>query len=666
MTRVPSVTNISERSSARFQVAAAADVFVSKCKYWAEICSRTNASICAQNRMRLYRKGKSRKSRAVPYATRKAHASGMHGTKVASYADSSGYIEIIDHPVLELLARPNQWLSGSDYTYLRFYAQEVAGNAYSFVYELEEIYPLAPQFMRIHATEDTPIARYVWSRDRSEDVVIEPEYVMHHRLFPNLETPWVGSSPMSGIVPMLDMFDAAIVSELARWVNGGSPMWVAELPTATDDKTVEKVKAQLKNEFRGPRQAGKFLVTSGVKISNPATDHRKMQYVEGMEEISRVVWSCYGIPESVMRLNDANRASSVSGNGQYMRQTVWPRLVSDADALTAYLLPLYGYAPGEAWFAYDPPVSDDDTAKSQQALSLLTCGVITVNEARVAAGYEPIAGGDSLRSSNPFGGTYGQPGQDQKQDGSEGVDDQKQKSRGRAGEKDATEQLAGDVAEWLRSFASGVKVEQGGVLIPPPDASARLDSILNRRLAEIFVCGVRSEAGKVGESFDIVPSGALNALDRHRALAVEQVLNTTMDGLREVVMNGIASGMSTAEIAAGVRTQIEQTYLWRAENIARTETANAYGAGRNAAFVELGMEKSWLLAGGPCPMCEGFAAAKAGKKIKATEPFASAGESWVGTDGKTYTASRDIMHEPLHPSCRCTTVGTITTEGAGR
>ena len=677
-------TTAQERAGGRFQIAGAADAIVARCKHWADICSRVNSQTCSQQRLRLYRKATgSSKGRVIKGNRLKWLRGGMGvnpGTKAVQYADEDDVIEVVDHPVLDLLRNPNPWMGGHEFSYLRFKAMEAAGNSYTFVYDTSEAYFLSPQFMRIVSSETEPISGYVWTRNRQQEFRIDPDMVMHQRLEPSLETPWIGSSPIMSVILALDLYEAAMTSEMARWINGGAPLWVAKLPQGTDPNTRQEVRDYLRSEFRGPGKAGNFLVTSNVDIENPGLSNRDMQYRDGMDMVARMTWASYGIPESVMELNDANLASSQTGNVQYMRQTILPRVNGDAHALSEYLLPLYGIRPGDYWFAYDNPVPEDVSAKIAQSVSLVSSGILTVNEVRAEMGWEGVGdAGDVLRVNgievgkemgNEDGTQVDQEQGPVGEDAGSEDDAQEQEDARPAGEVKRKEaptsklsELGRKVRGWFDKVRDGLKVLPGGVLELPPGAAMELDSILGSALADIFKNGLKGEFEKAGTGFDVVPVRALAALDHHRALVIEQVMNTTMKGLRDTVKEGLASGVSIPELADAVRGQIDETYDWRAENIARTESANAYGAGRNAAFVELDFDKTWELAGGPCPMCEGFALHVQCKTFKATEPFCKAGETWIGTDGKPYMAETAIMHEPLHPSCRCTTVGVLSKDG---
>lgn len=696
-------TLMGEREAGRFHIAAHADLLVSRCKHWAEIASTLNATSCASQRLRLYRRGKGsgtkRGCRAVTDRKRmaylKGHCAAQPSAKSMEYMGDDDAIEVVRHPVLDLLRHPCPWMSGGDFTYLRFKAKDVAGNSYAFAYAdgkaPTELYFLAPQYMRIKATEDSPIAQYVWSRNRTSYVEIEPEYMLHQRARPSLDTPWLGTSPIVAVFMALDIFEAAMTSEMARWINGGAPYWVAECAAGTDPKQREAVRDYLRSEFRGPQKAGNFLVTAGVKITNPGLGNKEMEYRGGMEDIRKMVYAAFDVPQSVMELNDANLASATSGNGQYARQCLLPRLNRDADGLTEGLLPMFGVSPGDMWFCYDNPVPEDRQSMVTQGVSLANAGVLTANELRAQDGYEPIEGGDTLRFNGmPVGGEQEDPndegGPDQEQAGEQG-------SEGETGVPEETDSgggakhhkcgcrecrtkdrnapklpkqpvsdLAKEIRAWFDEVKDGLRVELGGSLVILADAAAKLDAIVGPALADMFKRGMLQEAAKYkpDEHWNVVPVRAAEALSRHRATVIEQVMDTTLNGLRKTIQEGVEAGATISDLSVAVRDQIDETYSWRAENIARTETANALGAGRQAGLTELGIDtKEWLLAGGPCPMCEGFAAAMVGKKIPIDQPFMRAGESWVGTDGKTYTATRDIQHEPLHPSCRCAMVGVV-------
>jgi hypothetical protein len=164
------------------------------------------------------------------------------------------------------------------------------------------------------------------------------------------------------------------------------------------------------------------------------------------------------------------------------------------------------------------------------------------------------------------------------------------------------------------------------------------------------------------------------ALLREAYKFAESAGDTSVNNLRLTLEEATSKGESIPQIARRIQAVFgfneeyepanDDNLLenWRAEMIARTETANAQSAGNMAAWTSAGVEsKEWLLAPDACPVCEALVAGQTAP-IPMAEPFVKAGTVIVGTDGRPFTVTRDVYHPPLHPNDRCAMVPVLGEE----
>ncbi len=103
----------------------------------------------------------------------------------------------------------------------------------------------------------------------------------------------------------------------------------------------------------------------------------------------------------------------------------------------------------------------------------------------------------------------------------------------------------------------------------------------------------------------------------------------------------------------------------RAQAIARTETAHAYGQGQNAAWTASGIVKgkTWLVSPFACPFCEAAGRKYGTKPIALDASYYSLGDT-ISAGGKVMQiAYQPIMTPPLHPNCRCAELPDIDYSG---
>lgn len=668
------------------KIAGRADQLALRAVGWAEICSHVLATHCTSQVLRLYRKdaglSKSRKYRSVPRAQAKfmrGEKGDKPGGEVVAASSGSDFVEVLQHPVLDLLRKPNPFLRGAEWRYLRFKYQEVTGNAYSFVYadgQGVEAYILPSQNVTIQASPTEIVSKYRYSRNRTTYLDLTPDQVMHQRHRPSIYSPILGASPMESVIAELDLYAASIQAETNRWMNGGSPPVVFEFPDGTQQTVIDDMQQRIDAQTRGVRKAGKNLfLAGGVKASPLGVPAKEMEYLEGLQEIKSIVWAAWDIPESEMKLNDANLASATAGNPQLMRRGVLPRINSDADSLTECLLPLYGLDPREYWFAYDNPCIDDMVLSSTMVKTLLDARAITVNEARVTYLELPASseeGADKLPTTPPapsFGGFGGPPREPTppakawdakafragtfKKSGwhfsshshaTKAVDGTDKPLTPEV--QRASDALDRDLAAWHEKAAR--------LLADNPTANraaleAELQTILTVHLADIVRAGAADTAAQVGaEAATIAERGAADFVRSYVIRLRDSITKDFEADINDAIRAAIQSGATRSEAHAEVADIIGEQASYRAERIARTETSRAYNMGAVNAYGEAGWKKENLLAGGACAICEGVAL-KFPDPVDADTVFYAVGDSFGGVVNEY----ADCTAPPYHPNCRC-------------
>lgn len=205
-----------------------------------------------------------------------------------------------------------------------------------------------------------------------------------------------------------------------------------------------------------------------------------------------------------------------------------------------------------------------------------------------------------------------------------------------------------------------------------------LTKILQTNLPKAFKEGALTEAGILKGRFTLTNPRAVNWIRDYSAQRVVQVTNETKLAIRESLFKGYSENKTVDRIAIDLRKNIGLTNrqsaavdnYWRrlagdgtrsltrvnamvdaysrkklrerAQNIARTETMEASSQGQQELWLQMGYEheyKHWILTPDD-RLCE-HCAAMEGQEVPVTEPFVSP------------TLGIQVIHSPLHPSCRC-------------
>lgn len=164
-------------------------------------------------------------------------------------------------------------------------------------------------------------------------------------------------------------------------------------------------------------------------------------------------------------------------------------------------------------------------------------------------------------------------------------------------------------------------------------------------ISQVFGRGYN--AAGVSTSFDLQPVRAMNFLQNYRLKLAQSITDTTNRAVTTALRNGLADGDAIPEIRKRVEEAWPDITADKAETIARTETARAYGEGQIAGWDEIGVKrKEWLLSPNPCDLC--VAIWRKGP-VALTQPFVSLGET-IADQVNDYM---DINAPPGHPGCRC-------------
>lgn len=174
----------------------------------------------------------------------------------------------------------------------------------------------------------------------------------------------------------------------------------------------------------------------------------------------------------------------------------------------------------------------------------------------------------------------------------------------------------------------------------------------------------------------------VSAMQREAHKFLKSVDASVKQALRDTLKAGQEGGEDLDQMAARVKEALgfdrekgvyvpasldEKTTLenWRAERIARTESAHAITVGETEGWNESGVVKAveWVAAGDSCPFCDDMD----GETTPLGTPFLVVGDSLtvIGENGKPQTmviTYRDVYGPPLHPNDRCALKAVLSDE----
>jgi HK97 family phage portal protein len=177
-----------------------------------------------------------------------------------------------------------------------------------------------------------------------------------------------------------------------------------------------------------------------------------------------------------------------------------------------------------------------------------------------------------------------------------------------------------------------------------PDIQAMFAEAMDDPLSKVILEGYERAVRELGERAGAAADeGSIYAaqarmMEDRAAQVISSVGATLTDRIRRDLAEGVTAGETLNQLQSRIRGLADVT-PYASERIARTEVSRAFNDARLEAWDDSGAVemKEWLVAGEPCPICDGIAAKGA---VGLREMFED-------------EAGRRYNGPPAHPNCRC-------------
>jgi HK97 family phage portal protein len=315
---------------------------------------------------------------------------------VKAYHPANGnYNEILVHPILDLLNKPNEYDGVYQFLYKVDLFLELTGDAYVYVTKengipskLEVLYS---QFVNIQTDGLNRITHYNYgvAVDGKYQFSFTPDEIIHIKFF-NPDDILYGISPLSACAAGVDLVNAMTTYEQALNRNLGIPAGIIKYKEQIPEEQRRSVEAQWQKKFSSVGRAGKVLVTDDdMDFQSLGIVPREMNFLEGKKFTREEVFSCLGVPMSLMITESVNRSNMQTSLISYHHSTLLPRLKLISQCMTKGLISQYPIIRNSnkevmVIFCRDEPV--DYELNILKADKLAQNKALTINEMRVMLG----------------------------------------------------------------------------------------------------------------------------------------------------------------------------------------------------------------------------------------------------------------------------------------
>ena len=252
--------------------------------------------------------------------------------------------EVVTHPLLDLLKRPNPGQPGREFGEQLYGFLMVAGNAYVEKVDIDgrprELYALRPDRMKAVASGNGWAEAYEYSVN-GQSVRLPREAVLQLRLFNPLNDLY-GMSPLEAAQRAIDTHNAASAWNKAMLDNSARPSGALVYAAADGHLTTEqfeRLKTELEDSYQGAANAGRPMVLEGgLDWKEMGYSPKDMEYSAAKDGAAREIALSFGVPPMLLGIpGDNTFANFMEANRSFWRQTVLPMASRMAEAMTGFL-----------------------------------------------------------------------------------------------------------------------------------------------------------------------------------------------------------------------------------------------------------------------------------------------------------------------------------------
>lgn len=297
--------------------------------------------------------------------------------------------EIIDHPAIKLLNKPNPFMTMQLFIEISQQHLDLTGEAwwcvvseYGVPYEL---WPLRPDRMTVVTDPNNYLTGYIYTTPDGQKVPFTPDQIIQLKS-PNPLDTYRGTSPVQSILP--DLEASRLSSEWNRnfFKNSALPGGIIQVEGNISDEQFYQMMTRWREQHKGVQNAHRVAVLdNGGKWVPTAFTMKDMQFAELRDLSAQTIREAFGFPKFMLGdVTDVNRANADASEYMYAKRMLIPRLERIKQALNVQLLPLFGSIGSGIEFDYDSPEPEDEQMEMAERLNKAQAAKTLVD-----AGYDP-------------------------------------------------------------------------------------------------------------------------------------------------------------------------------------------------------------------------------------------------------------------------------------
>lgn len=351
------------------------------------------------------------------YANVTAIAEAISSVKFELYkynAELDETEEVKEHPILEILNRPNKYMTRREFIKLLYSyylltgeapirIRKPAGNLPNNIKSLPyELWPVDPTnlIVKVGKTADyfeliTGYTLTDFSTGKLNKTELKPEEIIPIKNI-NPKNKWRGLGVVEAAQGSIDTLHYSEAYNLNFFKNSAVPFTVLYTDQKLNAQIIDRLKNNWTSNYQGVKNAFKTAVLeAGLKVEKLQTSAKDMEFLEQQRFLRDKLMAMFKTTKIALGIvEDVNYASAVASEYVFMKNCIKPKMSQLIDSFNEFLLPLFDPS-GEYFLDFEDPIPQD----REKTILEYTSGVnkwLTVNEIRDKEGLPSLDGGDEI------------------------------------------------------------------------------------------------------------------------------------------------------------------------------------------------------------------------------------------------------------------------------
>lgn len=322
-----------------------------------------------------------------------------------------GARSISNHPILNLLSKPNPTQNGKEFLESVYSYKMLSGNSYILNVKNskavpQELYNLRPDRISIIPGENHIPQAYRYKVGKNfTDYLVDPlngnSDILHLKSFHPLSD-WYGLSSIEPAAYSIDLHNQAGEWNQSLLQNGARPSGAIIVKgengasRSLSDSQFQQLKSTIDDVFSGPSNAGRpLLLEGGLDWKEMSLSPKDMDFLESKHSSARDISLALGMPPQLLGIPGDNTYSNLKeARLALWEQTIVPMVDNVVEKINEWLVPMFDES---LELKYDlENISALAERKEAMWSRIENCSFMTINEKREQFNLPPVKNGDKF------------------------------------------------------------------------------------------------------------------------------------------------------------------------------------------------------------------------------------------------------------------------------